>query len=456
MLEIFDAQKHNTQILKTAQAVLSALGVKEEDVYIEITVSSEQEIKELNAKLRGIDAVTDVLSFQNIENISLPFDPKKYESDKSEEGIFVGEVFICLEKAKAQANEYGHSLDRELSFLTAHGLLHLFGYDHENEEKLEAMTKLTEEILSAPTKARPALNKSFRSGFVAVMGRPNAGKSTLINALVGEKVSIVSWKPQTTRDKIKGIYNDADSQIVFIDTPGLHKPQNSLGKYMMKNAAQAVEGTDCVLYIIDGEKGFLPADKDNIENYLAQKQNVIAIVNKVDHVTKDRVFEILTALNNYPALKAVVPLSALRNKNTAPVIFEIKKLLTDTVKYFEEDAYTDRSVRFMTAEIIREKALRLLDKEVPYGIGVDVHEYKHREGKDIIDISADIVCEKSAHKPIIIGKGGEMLKKIATYSRQDIENMTGTKVFLTLFVKVKDDWRDSNYIMKELGYEFNE
>jgi GTP-binding protein Era len=462
MIRIFHAKTHLKTVKKAAQAALLALDVKEKDVYIELSLVDEAKIKKLNNNARQIDEVTDVLSFQNIADIKLPLNVKSYPSEYSGEGLVLGEIFICLKRAEGQAEEYGHSIERELAFLTVHGVLHLLGLDHVTEEGHEKMTDLTERILKsagfepscgeiAPV-PRPA-SSAFKSGFVAVMGRPNAGKSTLINALVGEKVSIVSWKPQTTRDKIKGIYNDAESQIIFIDTPGLHTPKNSLGKYMMKSAASATEGTDCVLYIIDGEKGMSEQDKENIDGYLREKLRVIAVVNKTDHITKERVFEILSKLNGIKNLSAVVPVSALKNKNTQPLILEIKKLLTDTVKYFDDDAYTDKSMRFMAAEIIREKALRLLDKEVPYGVGVDLTEYKLREGGGLLDISADLVCEKEAHKPIILGSGGAMIKKIATYSRQDIEAVTGTKVFLTLFVKVKSDWRDSPIILRDLGYE---
>ena len=284
------------------------------------------------------------------------------------------------------------------------------------------------------------------------MGKPNAGKSTLINTIVGEKVAIVSWKPQTTRNKILGIYNEENCQIIFIDTPGLHKPKNNLGTYMMKTASSALEGVDCVLYVVDCEKGYDEKDKFNIVSYVNSGLKVIVAVNKVDHVTKEKVFEILTALNELTKLSAVVPISALRNRNIEPLKEEIKKLLTDTVKYYDDEQFTDRNMRFMASEIIREKALRLLDKEVPYGIGVDVRDYFVRDD-GIIEINADIICEKPAHKPIILGKGGSMIKKIATYARQDIENMTGSKVFITLFVRVKTDWRDSDLVMKDLGYD---
>ncbi len=461
MIEVY-AEKYRKELQEVAEAACKKLGVLPEDVDVEINTISREEIQELNREERGIDKVTDVLSFQNLEDISFPFNKDDYPDDinPEDDAVLLGEIFVCVEKAVEQAEEYDHSIEREMSFLCCHGMLHLFGYDHDTEEKEKQMNDLCEEILEGIGQTRdkkfvaPVEEKiDFHSGFVALMGRPNAGKSTLLNTIVGEKVSIVSWKPQTTRNKIKGIYNEKDCQIIFIDTPGLHKPKNSLGDYMMKTAASATEGIDCILYVIDGEKGYLADDKSNIVGYVKAGYKVIVVVNKVDHITKDKVMEVLTKLNELEGLTAVVPLSALKKRNVEPLISEIKKLLTDTIKYYDEDSYTDKNMRFITAEIIREKALRLLDQEVPYGIGVEVREYAYRESGDIIDINADIICEKQAHKPIILGKGGAMIKKIATYARQDLEEIAGAKIFLTLFVRVKEDWREDDSVMRMIGYD---
>jgi len=294
----------------------------------------------------------------------------------------------------------------------------------------------------------------FRSGFIAVLGKPNAGKSTLVNTLVGEKVAIVSWRPQTTRNKIMGIYNDDDSQIIFIDTPGLHKPRNNLGEFMMKTASTAAEGCDAAIYLIDCEKGIDDTDKFNIKKLVDGGIKVTIAVNKMEQITKEAVFGILTELNSVSGLTAVVPISAIKGKNTDKLLKEVKKLLTDTTMYYPKEMFTDKNMRFMASEIIREKTMRLLDKEVPYGIGVEISEYSEREN-GIIDIHADIICEKAAHKPIVLGKGGAMIKKIATYARQDLEEMTGQKVFLTVFVKVKEDWRSDDNLLRMLGYDLN-
>ena len=453
-------------IQKVYASVAKKMDFSPEDASVEVSFCEPDEMQSLNNETRGIDKVTDVLSFQNLVDVRLPLKKEDYASDIDPEdgSVILGEIIICAKRAQEQAEEYGHALEREIGFLFTHGMLHLLGFDHENEAGEKEMNDLTEEILDAVGLTRdfdPEKDElieiqdedvPFRSGFVAVMGKPNAGKSTLINTIVGEKVAIVSWKPQTTRNKILGVYNEKHCQIIFIDTPGLHKPKNNLGKYMMKTASAALEGVDCVVYVVDCEKGYDEKDKMNIVSYTNAGHKVVVAVNKVDHVTKEAVFSILTRLNELTGLSAVVPISALRNRNIEPLKEEIKKLLTDNIKYYDDDRYTDRNMRFMTSEIIREKALRLLDKEVPYGIGVDVRDYIVRDD-GVIEINADIICEKPAHKPIILGKGGQMIKKIGTYARQDLEDMTGDKVFLTLFVRVKNDWRDSDLVMKDLGYD---
>ena len=459
MIKIYDESNYRELISKTVFAGLKKLDTNYEDIDVEISLVSEEKIQELNREERKIDSVTDVLSFQSIPEIKVPVIKADYPMDINGEdnSVIIGEIFICEKRAAEQAIEYGHSVEREIAFLTCHGLLHLLGFDHEEKEGEEEMMNLTEKILDTVglgvNKIQEDNVGEFKSGFVAVMGKPNAGKSTLVNTIVGEKVAIVSWKPQTTRDKIMGIYNESNYQIVFLDTPGIHTPKNALGKYMMKSVSSALEGVDCIVYVVDCEKGYDDKDKINIVSYINAGHSVIVAVNKVDHVTQEKVFEILSELNKLQNIKAVVPVSALRGRNIEPLKAEIKKLLKDNIKYFAEDQYTDKNMRFMTAEIIREKALRLLDKEVPYGIGIDVREYSYVEGKDLIEINADIICEKAAHKPIILGKGGNMIKKISTYARQDIEAMTGSKVYIKLFVRVKDDWRSSDSIMKDLGYD---
>ena len=294
--------------------------------------------------------------------------------------------------------------------------------------------------------------QNFKSGFICIAGLANAGKSTLTNALVGEKVSIVSWRPQTTRNKLLGIINGEDYQMVLIDTPGIHKAKNQLGEYMMKAVESGLKDVDGVVYVIDAARGMSAEDYTFLENNASKKPIVVAL-NKQDAVTRETLFVTLQKLNGIAGLKAIVPISAKKGDNLEPLKSELMALMPYGAPMYPQDEYTQSSMRFMATEIIREKALYLLDKEVPYGIGVYINKFEEREGQPICDIDADIVCEKQSHKAIVIGKGGEMLKKIATQARKDLEQLVGEKVFLTLYVRVKDEWRDSEYLMRELGYD---
>ncbi len=296
----------------------------------------------------------------------------------------------------------------------------------------------------------------MKSGFICITGLANAGKSTLINSLVGEKVAIVSWRPQTTRNKILGIVNGEKNgeeyQMVFIDTPGIHETRNHLGEYMMKSVESGMKDVDGILYVIDTAKGIQKEDYEFFEKN-AERDNVVVILNKEDSVTKQTMLDALQKLTAFPFIKAVVPASAKKAQNLEPVIDELFNMLPEGERFFPEDMFTDSSMRFMAAEIIREKALYLLDKEIPYGIGVYINKFEMREDKPIYDIDADVIVERPSHKAIVIGKGGATLKQIASGARKDLEELTGEKVFLTLYVKVKPDWRNSDYLMRELGYD---
>lgn len=294
--------------------------------------------------------------------------------------------------------------------------------------------------------------ENFRSGFICVAGLANAGKSTLTNALVGEKVSIVSWRPQTTRNKLLGIINRDDFQMVLIDTPGIHKARNHLGEYMMQAVDKGLKDVDAVLYVIDGAKGVQKEDYEFFEKN-AKKVPIVVALNKEDAITKETVFASLEKLNAVAGLQAIVPISAKKEENLAPLLDELKLLLPYGVPMYPTDMFTDSTMRFQATEIIREKALYLLDKEVPYGIGVYINKFEEREDKPLCEIDADIIVEKQSHKAIVIGKGGEMLKQIATKARKDLEEMIGTQVFLTLYVRVKNEWRNSDMVMRELGYD---
>lgn len=290
----------------------------------------------------------------------------------------------------------------------------------------------------------------MKSGFVAILGQPNVGKSTLLNAILKEKVSIVSPKPQTTRDKILGIYNDSESQIVFIDTPGIHSSSNKLDDYMNKAINTAKKDVDVLVYVIDGTKKINDKTLETLNKYTKDVKNIILVVNKVDDTTYEKLYPELNKLNSLEGIKDIVPLSALKKKNIEELIKVIKTYLSDNVKYYDDDIYTDKSVKFLVAETIREKALWLLQDELPHGIAIEIVRFV--EGEKLTEIDADIIIEKSSHKQIIIGKNGQMLKNIGTKSRIEIERLIGTKVMLKLFVKVREDWRHKDSVLKSLGY----
>ena len=296
---------------------------------------------------------------------------------------------------------------------------------------------------------------NFKSGFITIVGRPNVGKSTLLNALTGEKIAIVSNKPQTTRNKILTILTDDDSQIIFVDTPGVHAPRTKLGEYMNKVVTDAVDGVDAVLFVTEATGKLLNNEKEILEGLFNKKFPVILIINKADTVkNKEDMLSLIADATSVGEFASIIPISALKKDGINAVLDEIKKLLPQGPMYYPDDMITDQTEREIVAEIIREKMLRLLDKEVPHGTAVEIEYMK--EGDTLTKIGAVIFCEKASHKGIIIGKGGEMLKRIGSYSRSDIEKLLDKKVFLELWVKVKGDWRNSNFLLKEFGYQENE
>ena len=292
----------------------------------------------------------------------------------------------------------------------------------------------------------------FKSGFVTIIGKPNVGKSTLLNRIINEKVAIVSPKPQTTRNKIIGILNDQDSQIVFIDTPGIHKSKNKLDEFMQDSIDNAMEGVDIILLVLDATKPIRDKDVDFVKSY--DDKNTILVLNKVDETKFETLMPKLSLFNDLKNIVDIIPISAKTGKNVDNLIELIKKHLKPGVKYFLNDEFTDKSERFLVAEAIREKVLLLLQDEIPHGVAVDIIEYKETES--LYTISADLVCERESHKKIIIGKGGEMLKKIGIQSRKEIEAIVGTKVMLNLYVKVRENWRNNKTYMNDYGYSKND
>ena len=299
--------------------------------------------------------------------------------------------------------------------------------------------------------------KEFKSGFVTLIGRPNVGKSTLMNHLIGQKIAITSEKPQTTRNRIQTVYTDERGQIIFLDTPGIHKAKNKLGEYMVNVAENTLKEVDVILWLVEPTT-FIGAGERHIAEQLSKiKTPVILVINKIDTVkSKEEILTFIAAYKDILNFAEIIPASALRAKNLDTVIDMIFKYLPYGPQFYDEDTITDQPERAIVAEIIREKALHALDDEIPHGIAVYIDRMKGRKGQNIIDIDATIVCERDSHKGIIIGKGGAMLKKIGSNARYEIERLLDTKVNLKLWVKVKKDWRDSDFLIKNFGYNKDE
>lgn len=296
--------------------------------------------------------------------------------------------------------------------------------------------------------------KNQKSAFIAIVGRPNVGKSSILNAILGHKVAIVSSKPQTTRTRIMGILSENEIQLVFIDTPGLHKPKNELGKYMVKAVSESVAGVDACMLVVEADTKVAPAELELIEKFKSLDLPAVLAINKIDMVKdKEKLIEIIQAYSNLYNFESVVPVSAIDGNGISILKDELKKLSVEGGHFFDDDMVTDQPERVLAGEIIREKLLRLLDKEIPHGIAVSVESMKEREDKNITDIEATIYCEKDTHKGIIIGKGGSMLKKVGTYARTDMEKFFGCKINLNIWVKVKEDWRNRESILRSLGFD---
>lgn len=300
------------------------------------------------------------------------------------------------------------------------------------------------------------MREDFKSGFAAIIGRPNVGKSTLMNHLIGQKVAITSRKPQTTRNRIQTVYTDEQGQIVFLDTPGIHKAKNKLGEYMVNVAQRTFKDSDVILWLVEASTYVGAGERHIAEQLKTCKLPVILVINKVDTVKKEEVPSFIQAYRNLYDFAEIVPVSALRSQNLDTLLECIFKYLPYGPQFYDEDTVTDQPQRQIVAEMIREKALRTLDEEIPHGIAVTIDRMKERPDGKIVDIDATIICERDSHKGIIIGKQGAMLKKIGSAARYEIENMLEQKVNLKVWVKVKKDWRDSDYLIKNFGYDKKE
>ena len=299
-------------------------------------------------------------------------------------------------------------------------------------------------------------DKQKRSGFVTLIGRPNVGKSTLMNQLIGQKIAITSHKPQTTRNRIQTVYTCEQGQIVFVDTPGIHKAKNKLGEYMVDTARRTFKEVDVILWLVEPTTFIGAGEKHIAEQLSGVTAPVVLVINKVDTIKKEEILAVIDTYRKILDFTEIVPVSALKGTNKDVLIDVIFKYLPYGPMFYDEDTVTDQPQRQIAAELIREKALKLLDEEIPHGIAVSIESMKQRPLKPIWDIEATIVCERDSHKGIIIGKGGSMLKKIGSAARYEIEQQLEAKVNLKLWVKVKKDWRDSDFLMKNFGYDKKE
>ena len=300
------------------------------------------------------------------------------------------------------------------------------------------------------------MENNYKSGFAALIGRPNVGKSTLMNRHIGQKIAITSNKPQTTRNRIQTVYTDEEGQIIFLDTPGIHKAKNKLGEYMVSVAESTLRDVDVRLWLVEASD-YIGAGEQHIAECLRKVDTpVILVINKIDKVKKEEILGFIDAYKDICDFAEIIPLSALKGENTENLIPLIFKYMEDGPQYYDEDTVTDQPERQIAAELIREKALRKLDDEIPHGIAVAIDNMKERPRGNIMDIDATIICERDSHKGIIIGKQGSMLKAIGTDARKDIEAMLGMKVNLKLWVKVKKNWRDSDFLIKNFGYREDE
>ena len=309
-------------------------------------------------------------------------------------------------------------------------------------------------ILEDKTKEKDYTMTDSKTAFIAIVGCPNVGKSSILNALLGQKVAIVSDKPQTTRTRIMGVLTEGETQLVFTDTPGFHRPRNKLGEKMIQAVSDGISGVDACLFVVEAQGKLREAEKELIAKFKAQKMPVILAINKIDTVAvKTDLMSRILELSKVYDFEAVVPVSAIKKDGLSDLLDEMKKLAQPSEHFFPDDTLTDQPERVLAAEIIREKMLRLLDREIPHGVAVSIEKMRERPDKDILDIEAIIYCEKESHKGIIIGKKGAMLKQISTYARQDMERFFDYKINLQCWVKVKEGWRNREGLIHNFGLD---
>ncbi|WNB93489.1 GTPase Era [Bacillus sp. NEB1478] len=296
------------------------------------------------------------------------------------------------------------------------------------------------------------IKEGYKSGFVTIIGRPNVGKSTLLNQVIGQKIAIMSDKPQTTRNKIQAVYTTEEAQVIFIDTPGIHKPKHKLGDFMTRTAQQTLNEVDLILFVINAEEGYGRGDQFIIDRLQNVKNPVFLVVNKIDKVHPDNLLPLIDMYRNKLDVQEVVPISALNGNNVDTLLNQIVSYMEEGPQFYPEDQVTDHPERFITAELVREKVLHLTREEIPHSVAVVIEEMKVREEKNVVFVNATIIVERSSQKGIIIGKQGKMLKEIGKRARADIETLLGSRVFLELYVKVQTDWRNRQKQLAEFGF----
>lgn len=299
-------------------------------------------------------------------------------------------------------------------------------------------------------------NKQHKSGFISIIGRPNVGKSTFLNRVIGQKIAIMSDKPQTTRNKVQGVLTTNDAQLIFIDTPGIHKPKHKLGDFMMKVAQNTLKEVDIVLFMVNAEEGFGRGEEFILDKFQSIKTPVFLVINKIDLVHPDQLMEIIVSYKEKYPFAEIIPISALEGNNLEALLNVIKKYIPEGPQYYPADQVTDHPERFIVSELIREKALHLTREEIPHSLAVVIEKMERLEEKDVVHVMATIIVERDSQKGIIIGKQGSMLKEIGKRSRLDIENLLGTKVFLELWVKVQKDWRNKMSQLRDFGFREDE
>ncbi len=448
------------------------------EVGVDIRLVGTATIRKLNAEHRGLDKVTDVLSFPVLDMVDgmlssdlMPYDFSVSDGKKT---LILGDVVICPERARKQAEEYGHSLEREMVFLAVHSFLHLLGFDHEHGRDEGKMFSIQEEILvkiglprdngseiSTSEDLHPVGEILPHCGYCALIGRPNVGKSTLLNAISGMKLAIVSHKPQTTRTNISAIYNREDAQVIFVDTPGIHRPESKLSEFMVDSSFRAAKGADVVVLLVDGRFN-KPAnvEKKAVETAKKLKKPLILVVNKADAVSKESLLPLIANYSQMADFEEIIPISALKEDGIEELMNVIISKLPSQPRYFPMEEVTDQSEREISAELIREQILHFTNEEIPHGTAVEIDSFEEELKEDAVDsydrslikIHASIICEKDSHKSILLGKSGQMIKRIGTAARQNIEKMTDCKVFLDLYVKVRKDWKNKQVFLNEFGY----